>query len=140
MVPAVDYYDDYVQVQPGEEVEILEFHAPGQAIADRLDAMGLNNLIELQAEWTDPELDPEYEREHGLWAGLDGEGWIRRFREAPDDPSDSPPYAIGGRMWLLTELLKLERWDERLALRACLLALPDRKWYSSSQSWARLAT
>jgi hypothetical protein len=129
MVPAADYYDDYVQ--PGEEVEILEFHAPGQVIADRLDARGLNRattlaslnkLIELTADWTDL---PELEHEHALWAELDGEGWIRRFREAPDDPSDSPPYAIGGRMWLLTELLRLERWDERLALRACLLALPD---------------
>jgi hypothetical protein len=131
MVPAADYYDSYVQVQPGEEVEILEFHAPGQVIADRLDALGLNRattlaslnkLIELKADWTDL---PELEHEHALWAELGGKGWIRRFREAPDDPSDSPPYAVGGRMWLLTELLELERWDERLALRACLLALPD---------------
>jgi hypothetical protein len=60
LVPAADYYDDYVQVQPGQEVEILEFHAPGQVIADRLDAMGLNRattldsldkLIALKAEY-----------------------------------------------------------------------------------------
>ena len=30
------------------------------------------------------------------WAELDGKGWIRCFREAPDDPSNSPPYQSAG--------------------------------------------
>ena len=123
-----------------EQVEVLEFRAPGRAIADRLDMTGVNadaihDFLNHQFSYiNDYTNSPEYfaafpvdiqasiREDRAYTLAMDAEAWVRRLASSADD-SDQPDLSkLGSRTWLLRQL---DDWDERFALRAVLLAFPD---------------
>jgi hypothetical protein len=138
-VPARQYYDD--EDEGDAYVDVVEFFAPGQQIADRLDVIGINSLAACAAlNWglagrsgltrdpaflaqLDDDLQAQIDQENALLDSLDAEGWIERLKETQHDPPQADDrLRLGTRSWLLSQL---DYWDERFALRLVLLAFPD---------------
>jgi hypothetical protein len=114
--------------------------APGRHTAARLDLMGVTPEatrerleIELRKEsyihsdehmsTLDPEERSEKEAERSFRRSLTPQDWVSRLSSTQENDGKAPydgPFA--GRTWLLGQLYSL---DERFALRAVLLSLPD---------------
>ena len=129
----------YVDTEPGSTVMVHEFIAPGQTIADRLDILGFT------PEKACKILDSKFDNARNLYAlrAMDGangehlastgtdefylrdytvEDWIADLRSEAISPQAEDLHAPGSIEWLM---LAFEEQDERFALRAVLLALPD---------------
>ena len=115
-----------------ELVEVWEYRAPGQRIADRLEALFIHSgptLEILQDEITQHRAFLVGHRQQGIsgtaeellllesFTALD---WVEALRTSV--PSERSPLVPGTQRWLLHFL---DYWDTRYALRACLLAFPD---------------
>ncbi|WP_143736892.1 HEPN/Toprim-associated domain-containing protein [Microbispora sp. GKU 823] len=137
---ARDYYGEGVD---DEHVEVIEFRAPGQRIADRLDVMGIDaeTALSLLDQVIDDErdpvdhfmlADPEFDdlREsarlnRAALESLDAKEWVAQFPNSPTEVyADDPWPLIGSRSWLLDLLDKVDD-DDRFSLRLILLALPE---------------
>lgn len=131
------------------EINILEFHAPGQMVAARLDMMGVNvdaAIAYLDEQFADDEqlaaeglevripndvLDAipadwkaRTEREKALRESLDARGWLDQIVSAPEGSYWSLHPEPGTRAWLLRQLDEWT-WSDLHVLRAALLALPE---------------
>lgn len=128
----------YVDTQPGATVTAHEFTAGGQIIADRLDILGftpdkvchaldsrLDEARHLRALPLWHDADPEYvartEAERAYLEGYTAQDWVADLRSAAASPTGDS-MAPGTIRWLM---FCIDEEDERLALRAFLLARPD---------------
>jgi len=128
---AVTYPDDY----DDQTVEVVEFRAPGEIIADRLDLMGfdpastlacLDDLFRESLRGNLPGEDDadriRIAKETEYLESLNGKKWVEELRSASDDGIENPRLTPGSRSWLLGQI----KWlSERVKLRAYLLAFPD---------------
>lgn len=123
-----------------EPVRVVEFRAPGCAVADRLDVIGVDPVrvlayLDEQLEESSPimfdprfltglnaEVRAEIDRDKALRASLNGQKWIEMLAASPEDPSGIERRSPGSRFWLLSQI---DYWDERYALRVVLLAFPN---------------
>ncbi|MEY9860562.1 hypothetical protein ABH935_006199 [Catenulispora sp. GAS73] len=141
-VPAIDYYTPVDSDENDDDVPVIEFRASAGAVADRLDAMGvdadavravLNEQFEEAGHDEEflsalsDEYRAEVERSDTLLRTLDADTWIERFREAQADADADAAAAddrfrTGSRAWLLSQV---DDWDERFLLRLYLLVMPD---------------
>ena len=133
-------YLDYVAEDNGENVEVVEFRAPGRVVAERLDLMGIDATAVLA--WMDDQLisrtgilfDKEFlaaadnelratlERERDFVVSLNAQTWVELLSNASEDSATPARLIPGSRAWLLGQV---DYWDERYALRIVLLAFPD---------------
>jgi hypothetical protein len=128
----------YVDTEPGATVTAHEFTAPAHVIVDRLDILGftpdkvycaldsqLNKARDMYALPFCDDVDPEYQtRTEARWAYLSdytAQDWIADLRSAAADPA-MESMEPGTIRWLMSHI---DNEDERLALRAALLARPD---------------
>jgi hypothetical protein len=113
-------------------VEVLEFRAPGRAIADRLDMTGVNvdaihDFLNQQFSYVDdyansPEyfavfsanIQAEIREGRAYELAMSAEAWVRGLASSADDSDQPDPSKLGSRTWLLRQL---DDWDERFALR-----------------------
>jgi HEPN/Toprim N-terminal domain 1 len=122
-----------------EELDEVVFRAPGRVIADRLDVIGvdaetvradLDSLLEYEAEPLDDDDLADYDESERAWirneeailSSMDAQAWVDNLAATPDDSDvfgDREPLSRG---WLMK---LLQNWDDRLALRAALLAFPE---------------
>ena len=128
----------HVDTEPGATVTAHEFTAPGQIIADRLDILGFTpdrvyhvldsqldqarNIGELPV-WDDADQNylAKMEAERAYLEDYKSQDWIADLRSAVTNPTEES-FAPGTIKWLM---FHVDREDERLALRAALLAWPD---------------
>ncbi len=128
---AVIYPDDY----DDQTVEVVEFRAPGEVIADRLDLMGfdpastltcLDDLFKesLRGEYNGENDDDRTRiaQEAEYLKSLNGKKWVEQLRSVSDDATGKPRLTLGSRSWLLGQINWL---PERVKLRAYLLSFPD---------------
>jgi len=131
------YGHDYeISADRPERLEVFEFRAPGYAIAQRLDCMGVDGATALarldeqvgkNARMYRPE---RIEDEHGarmeatskFMRALTPDSWLDFF--AKSVPSEIENYLKNPES-SESMLFELRDWDQRLALRLVLLALPD---------------
>jgi hypothetical protein len=135
---AVEHYAD-PEVADDELVQVYELVAPGRIIADRLDVLGFDHTLTLTAldgvleavrsdyatwlTWPGPAgMHTRWRQEQAQLDGYTGLDWIRDLETAAQHPDDDDPLTPGSRSWLLGHI---EGLDDRIALRAVLLALPD---------------
>jgi hypothetical protein len=129
----------YVDTEPGATVTAHEFTARGQIIAGRLDVLGftpdrvyyaLDHRLDQARRlcdfplWksTDPEWTARNEAERAFLESYSAHDWIADLRSvAPSRAEDS--MTPGTLKWLMSHVEDEE--DERLVLRAFLLARPD---------------
>lgn len=123
-----------------EQVEVTEFRAPGKAIADRLDIIGVDPATALY--FLDHQLHDQsgvignaelmeqmgvgakkiIEADEEFLTSLNAERWVELLAASdPDDPEE-PNCAPGSRWWLLGQIAYM---DDRFALRLVLLAFPS---------------
>lgn len=133
------YGDSDIDEDYDEEIEVTEFRAPGQVIADRLDIIGVDAATALayldQALYSGSHIysDPDFlsgpdeetralvAQEKAFRESLDGRRWVELLAAAPADLPGTAGMTLGSRRWLLAEIGYL---DERFALRLVLLAFP----------------
>ena len=125
----------YVDTQPDAAVTAHEFTAPGKIIADRLDILGFTpekvyrvldsqfdqarNLRALPVwDGADHEYRARMEAETAYLADYTAQDWIADMRSPAASPAENS-VAPGTIEWLL---FHVDKEDERLALRAALLA------------------
>ena len=114
------------------EVDVVEFRAPGPAVAARLDIMGIDSASVLarmddqlvngqrpEDALTLPDSPETIDQVNALRKSLGGRGWVDRLASAPEG---LPHYHRSSREWLLQEL---NSWDVLGALRLILLTFPD---------------
>jgi hypothetical protein len=128
----------YVDTEPGATVTAHEFTASGQIIADRLDIFGFTadevyHALDSQLDrardiralplWDDasPEYLASMEAERAYLGDYTARDWISDLRSAAASPAKDS-MAPGTIRWLM---FLIDEEDERLALRAALLARPD---------------
>jgi hypothetical protein len=128
----------YVDTEPGATVTAHEFTARGQIIADRLDVLGftpdkvyhaLDNQLDQARhrrefpwwETTDPELSAKFEAEAAYLGGYTAHDWITDLRSVVTSSAEDS-MTPGTLEWLMSHV---REEDERLVLRAFLLARPD---------------
>lgn len=143
-VPARDYYgmqNEYVESEfdEAEYVDVVQFRAPGQHIAARLDAMGITPAVVsnyLESQFRAPSvfdredaragLDDDIlefiDRERSFLRSLTAQDWIARLASQSEDSFEIHGWTFDDRNWLLDQI---NYWDERFALRAVLLSFPD---------------
>lgn len=128
-----------------EEIEVTEFRAPGPVAVARLDLLGVDEesvraaLAEQLGQpraplWfispqnpqrldeMDAHLLAEAERGDELRASMGVDGWVQMLASSPEEPEVKFDLGLGGRSWLVEELID---WEPRYALRAVLLAFPE---------------
>jgi hypothetical protein len=128
----------YVDTEPGATVTAHEFTAPAQIIADRLDVLGftpdrvyhaLDNQLDQARhrrylplwESTDRELNAGFEAERAYLEDYSAHDWIADLRSAATSSAEDS-MTPGTLKWLMSYV---NEEDERLVLRAFLLARPD---------------
>jgi hypothetical protein len=107
-----------------EQVEVLEFRAPGRAIADRLDMTGVNadaihDFLNQQFSYVDDYTNsPEYlavfpadiqakiSEDRAYTLTMNAEAWVRGLASSADDSEQPDPSKLGSRTWLLRQLLR----------------------------------
>jgi hypothetical protein len=122
-----------------EQIEVTEFRAPGQVIADRLDTIGIDAatalayLDEGNNHESPPTSDAEYlaaldedarrfvEEERDFRRSISARRWVDLLSSSADDPPGMIDRSKRSRHWLLDILTYM---DERFALRLVLLAFP----------------
>jgi len=132
-------YEEH-EFDDNEVFDIIEFRAPGQHIAARLDVMGITPAVVieyLENQFHDrngilynenflvgltEDVKEAIKRERSFLMSLTAQDWIARLASIREDRSESYDQVIGGRKWLLGQL---DYWDARFALRAVLLSFPD---------------
>ena len=128
----------YVDTEPGSTVTAHEFTAPAQIIADRLDVLGftpdkvyhaLDNQLDqarhrrdsLLWESADRELSARFEADRAYLGNYSARDWIADLRSAATSSAEDS-MTQGTLKWLM---FHVNEEDERLILRAFLLARPD---------------
>src|SRR6266536_3139309 len=109
----VIYPDDY----DDQTVEVVEFRAPGEVIADRLDLMGfdpastltcLDDLFKesLRGEYNGENDDDRTRiaQEAEYLKSLNGKKWVEQLRSVSDDATGKPRLTLGSRSWLLGQI------------------------------------
>jgi hypothetical protein len=119
-----------------EEIDVIEFRAPGPVIAARLDVMGIDPtsvLALLDAQLSHPrhpfdedmvsdEDRAELARANQWRMSSGAQRWVQLLASSSEPQGFIWGLGVGSRSWLMKEL---ENLDERYALRAVLLAFPD---------------
>jgi hypothetical protein len=144
-VPVREYYglqgyDESDGVEDDYLMDVLEFRAPGQAIADRLDIFGIDAntiLADLDQQFSDrsgithdqdfqstlnDEIREQIDEEDAYRLSLGAAGWVQALMSSSEEPQSGDKTRPGSRAWLIEQLYA---WDERFALRAVLLAFPQ---------------
>jgi hypothetical protein len=128
----------YVDTEPGATVTAHEFSAPGHIVADRLDILGFtrdkvyhaldrrfDQARDMHALLVQGSADQKYlaqtEAERAYLKDYKAQNWIADLRSAVTNPAEES-FAPGTIKWLM---FHVDQEDERLALRAALLARPD---------------
>lgn len=119
-----------------EQIEVTEFRAPGQVVADRLDTIGIDGETALayldeglhndssyssNTATLDEEIRSLIEADRNFLRSIDAKGWVQLLKNSPADASGFIDRSTGSRHWLLDMLTYM---DERFALRLVLLAFP----------------
>ena len=137
-VPENGWPDEVIEDQD-ELVEVVEFRAPGEVVAARLDLMGFDAATTLaymdeqlssrtgilfDEEFLgtlDDDIRAEMDQERDFRLSINGQVWVDLLSHTSPDPPGSFDRNPGSRMWLLNEI---DYWDERFAIRIALLAFP----------------
>jgi len=132
------YGNEYqISADRPEILEEFEFRAPGYAIAQRLDCMGADGAAALACldkqvgknarvysslEKSDNEQDAQIVARSKFMRALTPHRWLEFFaKSVPSEPENYLKHPESSE----SMLFELRDWDQRLALRLVLLALPD---------------